>query len=414
MMELTKEFRNTAQEKLTAQEFVYFMTMASGNVPFITSEPGLAKSAMMRSIADKLGFMYIDLRLSTKDETDLGVYPIVDKHSEYDVVKYCIPEWAHEANNHKVGVIIHFEELNRCSVNIRNAALGLLNEKIIGEKFRFKPHVLMCASGNLGDKDGTDTEDLDSAVNNRLVHISHTLTVDDWIDQFANKNMQSTIIEFIRANPDNFYNFSALSLQNEPAFATPRSWANFSRFIDMVTGTGEFIEDENTKKIVRTTATVDDIIKYVSLCASDYVGSSASKFQRYLQDVKKVNIDNIVKNYPKYRSTVQDFISNRTRLTELLHQLKNENYHICKLTDTQMDNVIMFLDDIKDTSKDQIISYIEHNLEQIVDVDDAENKSKKQLLKESNHYRNFVKIHGKLEELFKFYAENRKHNDLDN
>jgi hypothetical protein len=34
-------------------------------------------------------------------------------------------------------------------------------------------------SGNLGDEDGTDVEEFDSALNNRLIHINHTLDVQE-------------------------------------------------------------------------------------------------------------------------------------------------------------------------------------------------------------------------------------------
>jgi hypothetical protein len=43
------------------------------------------------------------------------------------------------------------------------------------------------SSGNLGDEDGTDVEEFDSALNNRLIHINHTLDVQEWLDYAEEK-----------------------------------------------------------------------------------------------------------------------------------------------------------------------------------------------------------------------------------
>jgi arginyl-tRNA synthetase len=57
------------------KERKYFSVMwAKYGVLNITSKPGVAKSAIGRSIADKMDF-YSDIRLSMVDETDVGLYP---------------------------------------------------------------------------------------------------------------------------------------------------------------------------------------------------------------------------------------------------------------------------------------------------------------------------------------------------
>ena len=190
----TKTMPQAMSEKLsllTPKERKYFSVMwAKYGVLNITSKPGVAKSAIGKSIAEKMGFRYMDIRLSMVDETDVGLYPNV---SEVDVngkmvkcLDFVVPRWAIEAN--KQPTIIHFEELNRASQQVRNAALQILLERQIGTDFNFNENVLMMSSGNLGDEDGTDVEEFDSALNNRLVHINHTLAVDEWIGDFATEN----------------------------------------------------------------------------------------------------------------------------------------------------------------------------------------------------------------------------------
>jgi len=58
---------------LTKKEKKYFQVMwAKYGVLFITSKPGVAKSAIAKSIADKMGFNYVDMRLTMSDESDFN------------------------------------------------------------------------------------------------------------------------------------------------------------------------------------------------------------------------------------------------------------------------------------------------------------------------------------------------------
>jgi len=83
---------------LNPTERKYFAVMwAKYGVLFITSKPGVAKSALGRSIAEKMGFRYLDMRLSMSDESDFK-YPYLDDAS-YDgstikVSGYAVPKWA--------------------------------------------------------------------------------------------------------------------------------------------------------------------------------------------------------------------------------------------------------------------------------------------------------------------------------
>ena len=207
----TENFLQDNQDKmatLTDRERLYFQVMwPKAGVLYITSKPGIAKSATARSIAKKMGFRYMDIRLSMVDETDVGLYPNVSdiledgKVTGLKCLDFVVPRWAIESN--KQPTIIHFEELNRASLPVRNAALQILLERCIGTEFKFNDTVLMMSSGNLGEEDGTDVEEFDAALNNRLIHYSHTLSADEWIDGFAKENVHSIIVSYIKAHPEN-------------------------------------------------------------------------------------------------------------------------------------------------------------------------------------------------------------------
>ena len=366
----TKQMPQAMSEKLsllTPKERKYFSVMwAKYGVLNITSKPGVAKSAIGKSIAEKMGFRYMDIRLSMVDETDVGLYPNV---SEVDVdgkmvkcLDFVVPRWAIEAN--KQPTIIHFEELNRASQQVRNAALQILLERQIGTDFNFNENVLMMSSGNLGDEDGTDVEEFDSALNNRLVHINHTLAVDEWIGDFATENCHKLITSFIKAHPEQMYKTS----DNSKAYATPRSWTMLSEFIVCNYGMD---------------ASPKDFLPLLKEVASGYLGNSAMKFVQYCEDMLNISIQDVLNNFDGIKKDLEKY--NRDKNSELIQSLKEID--ITKLTEKQLGNVVKFLNNVGDDEKTAYLLYI---LDNITDVTNP--KLKKFLLEFDDLLRTIKKI----------------------
>jgi hypothetical protein len=338
---------------LTEKERKYFSVMwAKYGVLNITSKPGVAKSAIGKSIADKMGFRYMDIRLSMVDETDVGLYPSVnDIEVDGKMVKcldFVVPRWAVEAN--KQPTIIHFEELNRASQQVRNAALQILLERQIGTDFKFNGNVLMMSSGNLGDEDGTDVEEFDSALNNRLVHINHTLDVADWLKDFAVDNCHKLIVSFIKAHPEQMYKNAT---DNVKAYATPRSWTMLSEFI-----VANYGQDASPREFL-------PLLKEV---ASGYIGNSAVKFIQYCEDMLNISIQDVINNYDGIKKDLEKY--NRDKNSELIQSLKEID--ITKLNKKQLDNVVKFLNNVGDDEKTAYLLYI---LDNIADVTNPTLKS---------------------------------------
>jgi len=331
---------------LTEKERKYFAVMwAKYGVLNITSKPGVAKSAIGKSIAEKMGFRYMDIRLSMVDETDVGLYPSINEvEVDGNIVKcldFVVPRWAVEAN--KQPTIIHFEELNRASQQVRNAALQILLERQIGTDFKFNSNVLMMSSGNLGDEDGTDVEEFDSALNNRLVHINHTLSVKEWLEDFAADNCHKLITSFIKAHPEQMYKNAT---DNTKAYATPRSWTMLSEFI-----VANYGQDASPREFL-------PLLKEV---ASGYIGNSAVKFVQYCEDMLNISIQDVINNYDGIKKDLEKY--NRDKNSELIQSLKEID--ITKLNKKQLDNVVKFLNNVGDDEKTAYLLYI---LDNIADV----------------------------------------------
>ena len=326
---------------LTKREQSYLRMMwGKSGVLYITAKPGVAKSAIARSIAQKMNFRYMDIRLSMVDETDVGLYPNVSDVDGVKCLDFVVPRWAIEAN--KQPTIIHFEELNRASQSVRNAALQILLERQIGVNFKFNDTVLMMSSGNLGDEDGTDVEEFDSALNNRLIHVKHTLSFPEWVDGFAKDNVHKMVVSYLQAHPENLYK----TAEGAQAYATPRSWTFLSDFI-----VSNFGMDAHPREFLPTLREV----------AAGYVGNSAMKFLQYCEDMLNININDIINDYDRVAGDLKKY--NRDKNSELIQSLKEMD--LGKFTEKQLTNVTKFL---KGVGEDELTAYLLFILDNNLDI----------------------------------------------
>lgn len=331
---MNKALLNKANEVLTTKELGIFKLMfPQSGVPFLKGKPGIGKSAIVNSISKKLGMNYIDLRLSQLDETDLGLFPTTKQNASGNTyVEYAIPHWAILANEGPT--IIHFEELNRSSLPIRNAALQILNERGIGYKFRFNSDVYMIASGNQGDADGTEVEEFDNALKTRLLTRHYDLTLQEWIDGFARENVNPLVVDYLNTKPAEFYKFN----EETEAYATPRGWTFLSDYINAV------VENPND---------VRQVLSEVSDKVGMYVGASGTGFVRFLNDRSQVSVEDLLNNYNKVAKTIENI--GNVKKTELIEDLKQFKFE--DLTKKQITNIHSFL---KTVEMDQLAGYLTH------------------------------------------------------
>lgn len=346
---------------LSEREKDYFDKMfAKSGVLYVTGAPGLAKSAIARSIANKMGYNYMDIRLSMVDETDVGLYPdkeivkLQDKTKEEQeehilkVLNFIVPKWAAKANTHPT--IIHFEELNRATLNVRNAALQILLERQIGTEFTFNDNVLMMASGNLGEEDGTEVEEFDAALNNRLIHVSHDFGFEEWKENYAKGKVHPIIINFLTTNPEYFHRRGSDNAdQNERAFATPRSWKFLSDYLLTRLSTenaakrniplNDSIEEIRHRHLVQEDYTVNEVKDILTKSAFNYIGTNSNHLTRYLEESVQISVQDIINNFPKMKDKIDQV--HRDKKYELMSNIYSMD--LSKFKKKQVDNLMGFL-----------------------------------------------------------------------
>lgn len=360
-------------DKLSNRERYYFDVMNSGNCLYLRGKPGMAKSAMGLSMTQKLDIKYIDRRLSQIDETDIGLYPVLNdsfsklekigklrdleyitkeefeelkipllrsiRDGQMELLHFAVPEWAFNANCEPT--IIHLEELNRANSHVRNAALQLLNERQIGD-LKLNENVFLMSSGNLGEEDGTEVDEMDLALSNRLVIVDHDLPYEEWIAEYAQYHVWSLIIDYIRANPGEYYK---LPNEKEIRYATPRSWTNLSKFI--------------TYKWGKNPSEIKEIIQFLLDNGRNFIGHSITNFIRYCQDISNININDILTRWDEIKDEVAGF--NRSRVSELISALRHLDLRT--LNETQFVNMLLFLNSLTDGKDDEVTSFLIHILD---------------------------------------------------
>lgn len=375
-------------DSLSDREKKYFKMMnAKSGVLYISSAPGYAKSAIMRTIAKKMGMQYFDIRLSMVDETDVGLFPTIGEEvingENQKMLSHVAPKWAYIANEKPT--LIHFEELNRSTLAVRNAALQMLLEREIGAFFKFNDNVMMCASGNLGEEDGTDVEEFDQALNNRLIHIEHTLPYPEWVEEYANENVSPVIIQFLKTHTEHYYKKPDQRNQRNKAYATPRSWTflsdyifqNYGEWVTRLDNKGNVMVDETTKepKLFKKFPPIRTFIEDVKLIGHGYVGASNARFIRYCEDTLKITLDDVLKNFDELENDIKNF--NRDKKSELLANMKERK--VSQLKAPQIENLVKFLQTISD---DEIVGYLLHvlDVEYTLSEDTKDNKAAEKFL----------------------------------
>ena len=222
-----------------ARELMEFAIRA-GKVPFLKGSPGVGKSAIVREIAKVFNLKLIDLRLSQCDPTDLMGYPdiytqtfeVIDgKTGERKTVTRrkatyapfdTFPLEGDPIPKGYAGWLLFLDEFNGADVPTQKASYKVALDKMVGQEHLHAKCVVMCA-GNL-DTDMALVEEMSTALQSRLIHITATSNAPAWLDWAATAKIDPRITAFINFKPGALNTFDPQKENTEETYACERTW----------------------------------------------------------------------------------------------------------------------------------------------------------------------------------------------
>lgn len=164
---------------------------------------GIGKSQVARGMADHFDLPFVDVRLSTMSEGDVGGYPDIEGMKETGIMTFCMPSWFMRAC--KEPVVLMLDEMNRALAGVQQSAFQIVLDRELGNDkdgmpYRLHEGTRVFAAVNAGTE--YDVNEIDPALLRRFWVCDLEPTAEDWIEWAANEGgIDDVIIEFIRQNP---------------------------------------------------------------------------------------------------------------------------------------------------------------------------------------------------------------------
>ena len=203
------------------------MALKAKKVPMLHGSPGLAKSAIMKQIAERWNLKLLDYRLSTREPSDLGGFPGLD--TERGLAKYfpldTFPlEDAELPVNPKTGKqyagwLLFLDEITSCPPMMQAAAYQLVLDHMVGMHNLHK-RVAIAAAGNLIG-DGAVVIKQSTALQTRFIH--YILRADHmaWLKWAANNGVDERVRAYVAFSPDSIHSFDPK--HDDLTYSCPRS-----------------------------------------------------------------------------------------------------------------------------------------------------------------------------------------------
>jgi len=184
---------------------------------------GIGKSHLARAAAAELELPFIDVRLSTMSEGDVGGYPDIEGMKDTGVMTFCMPSWFVRACNEPV--VLMLDEMNRALPGVQQSAFQLVLDRELGNDkngvpYRLHPETRIFAAVNAGAE--YDVNDMDPALLRRFWTVDMEPTNADWLE-WAEGRIDPVIIDFIRQNP-NHLRVDPSEVEPGTVCPNPASW----------------------------------------------------------------------------------------------------------------------------------------------------------------------------------------------
>lgn len=266
-------------------------TYVNARVPvMLVSEPGMAKTATVRALAEEMGYDLVTIVPSRMEPQDISGFPTKGEYERYDeetgthvtvpVTEYAPQKWQEFIIQRKK-VILLLDEYSNAAPGTRASLLSFIQDRQFPNG-DFLPEECAIVAAMNPTSSAADGYELDPATTNRMAFISWKPTWVDWVnamkENFGKKCSKNEmkwrvdISRFIADNPGmlhqmyqpggttealgvNHNNDSDLTV-HESAWPSRRSWDNLAKTLGVSSGSMQ-VEDVIMRGIVGTKAALE-------------------------------------------------------------------------------------------------------------------------------------------------------------
>jgi len=173
--------------EVTTKQLPEFLSdcFQAGLVAYISSHPGIGKSAIAAQLAEHYKLKLIDIRLGQCDQTDLNGFPNIINGKATYIPFDTFPLESDPIPEGYEGWLIFLDEFSSASHSVQAAAYKLLHDKYVGQH-RLHKNVAMMGAGNREDSNAIVNR-MTTAVQSRFIHFQLISDINGWIE-WADKN----------------------------------------------------------------------------------------------------------------------------------------------------------------------------------------------------------------------------------
>lgn len=235
--------------------------LLKGLVPFLKSSPGLGKSSIIRQVAKKYRLKVIDIRLSTRSETDFSGLPQFIERDGKQIATFTqfdiFPTEDTPIPKGYDGWLVFFDEITSGSEEMEAACYEIILDKKVGDT-PLHPMVAMACASNL-TTDRAIARKMGTAMQSRVIHLEMMESYSDWVRDVAIPgDYDFRLMAFLAQYPSYLTDFKPD--HSEETFSCPRTW----EFMNTLIQGEEVIKDD--LPLYAGTITSGMAVKFVEFC----------------------------------------------------------------------------------------------------------------------------------------------------
>ncbi len=213
---------------ITQLESELLACLRAGLTPFITSSPGMGKSASVKSFAEKYKLFLIDFRLGQALPEDLNGFPMRTEDGKATFVPFdTFPLEDTPIPAGYQGFLIFLDEANAATKPVQAAAYKLILDRMVGTR-KLHPNTFIVAAGNkASDKAVVNT--ISTALQSRMIHYTLEMPAAEFQEYTIKENFDPRITAFLYFAPQRIMDFRPD--HHDRTYACPRTWEFLSRLI---------------------------------------------------------------------------------------------------------------------------------------------------------------------------------------